>query len=956
MASSGDIADNEVLATQVGFDLDAAWDGLVRQNRFSQAMVGVRYEFPTKLSDNLISHNGIGVIATVNSDVSGLGFQPGTLPNRITKNTVGVELTGRMQNQSIFENITGVVGTGNLVSQSLETANVIQSNQVGINTTGAIRFQRIARNGVGIQAANNQSIQNNLVYRNNLSIEVVGKSQVNIEANTFYTPFGTHVKLTGASEHVHLLGNIFWTEDGYNIYVANDSTTGFASDYNLLHTSGNGKIAFWTKDFNDILDWQEDVARFDLNSIGRTVVNPTWSDPRFVSRDRDDYRLFSQVARQRFSSPAIDAGLTMVPAEPADIGAYSGTALDVAQPAHLVLISPDLYEDWHRDRAIAIRWQSFGNSSNSPINIDLYQDTVAGPVWIANIATGVADTGQYAWKASESGIAYGTYGLRIQVSFTNNKTVLSRSTETFTVPESGQDFFVNNNSTVGDDLTSAVGNNRNTGKLPSLPKPYPNNVLRNYSLTTGDNLWVDTGDYALLNPLVISSDKDLGGDDQGFTMQGAFGGPLTVLSHANPLTAAPVVSIKKANDITVTDMVLTGGTHGLALQDGSVGAKLLRVTATENSVDGIYTQVDTQVKAMDEVTATNNGGSGIKVEGLISSISNSTIKDNAATGLVLVEPGPVEVTRNVIANNVGPNSDGVSITSSHPQSVYLGREDLALQDGNRIFGNGRHGVNLQGNVIVAGNTIYGQTAPNASGIVVAGDAVVRENIVHSNTHGITANGPATLVNNRVYNHNGVGLKLTGANAHQNVVYSNNIGIQSHASVLQNNLIYDNNLIGVDVAGSSGSAVVNNTIHQQNGQAIQLGGTNTSTQLRNNLVWAQGGQAIATTPAAFAGTTSNYNNYYLTSGATLADWGGTQVVSLAAFQALAGTDSASYSLDPSFVNPTEAMESSVMSILPVMVAMTTSICKAPLEHSREVPLHQWPATVELVCLRMLAVLG
>ncbi len=36
--------------------------------------------------------------------------------------------------------------------------------------------------------------------------------------------------------------------------------TGFASDYNLLHTSGNGKIAYGPKDFDDILDWKEDVA------------------------------------------------------------------------------------------------------------------------------------------------------------------------------------------------------------------------------------------------------------------------------------------------------------------------------------------------------------------------------------------------------------------------------------------------------------------------------------------------------------------------------------------------------------------------------------------------------------------------------------------------------------------------------------------------------------------------
>ena len=69
-----------------------------------------------------------------------------------------------------------------------------------------------------------------------------------------------------------------------------------------------GNWVYWTKDFTDILDWQADVARFDLHSVGTTVVDPRWSESRFVDRSRDDYRLFDPVAGQRFTSPSIDAG------------------------------------------------------------------------------------------------------------------------------------------------------------------------------------------------------------------------------------------------------------------------------------------------------------------------------------------------------------------------------------------------------------------------------------------------------------------------------------------------------------------------------------------------------------------------------------------------------------------------------------------------------------------------
>ena len=79
-----------------------------------------------------------------------------------------------------------------------------------------------------------------------------------------------------------MLHNTLWTEDGYDLFVANDSQTGFFSDFNNLYATGTGKVGFWTRDFFDVLDWQADIARFDLHSFGATVVNPDWARPRFV--------------------------------------------------------------------------------------------------------------------------------------------------------------------------------------------------------------------------------------------------------------------------------------------------------------------------------------------------------------------------------------------------------------------------------------------------------------------------------------------------------------------------------------------------------------------------------------------------------------------------------------------------------------------------------------------------
>ena len=155
-------------------------------------------------------------------------------------------------------------------------------------------------------ASSNQLISNNVLSGNALGIQVSGKSVTRIVANTMFTRLGDNVRIIGASSEIELRNNILWTADGYDIYVSDNSTKGFFSDFNALFTTGAGKIGYWTKDFTDILDWQQDIYRFDLNSIGTTSVNPTDAQPQFFNASRDDFRVFTTTASQRLTSPTID--------------------------------------------------------------------------------------------------------------------------------------------------------------------------------------------------------------------------------------------------------------------------------------------------------------------------------------------------------------------------------------------------------------------------------------------------------------------------------------------------------------------------------------------------------------------------------------------------------------------------------------------------------------------------
>ena len=190
------------------------------------------------------------------------------------------------------------------------------------------------------------------------------------------------------------------------------------------------------------------------------------------------------------------------------------------------------------------------------MRIDLYQDGPNGPQFLKNITPGAPDTGSYAWIPAESGIAYGTHGLRIEVSLVGSPSVFDRGTEPFAVPENTNTFFVNGATVSPGGLTTAAGSNRNTGKLASSPKPYPNNILRIYTVGANQTLSVDAGDYPLLAPLVISNTSGVG-DDEGFTFTGPTNAATPAVLHlANPLTQAPVVEITGADFVTMTHLTL----------------------------------------------------------------------------------------------------------------------------------------------------------------------------------------------------------------------------------------------------------------------------------------------------------------------------------------------------------------------------------------------------------------
>ncbi|HEY9106279.1 MAG TPA: right-handed parallel beta-helix repeat-containing protein, partial [Roseateles sp.] len=311
--TSGRIRGNTIIGGSIGLDIAAAFSGLIDGNRISGAQTGVRYAASAALSGNVIASNKVGVRASVAGD-QGLGFVAGSGVNQIQDNETGLVLVNAsMQRQDISGSIVGVTGSGLLGGLSLDLAVHLHGNQRGVaNFIGNVQYSRFTANQIAIDvtaAMGGLKVQHNVFDRNaQAGLLITGTTDVRIAQNSFYAATGDNIHLQGGTKNVEIQGNILWAEGGYDIFVANDSQAGFFSDYNNLYKSGNGKLVFWTKAFADVLDWQMDVARYDLHSIGATAVNPDWARPRFVDAAAGDFRLTDVVAGLRASSPDIDAG------------------------------------------------------------------------------------------------------------------------------------------------------------------------------------------------------------------------------------------------------------------------------------------------------------------------------------------------------------------------------------------------------------------------------------------------------------------------------------------------------------------------------------------------------------------------------------------------------------------------------------------------------------------------
>ena len=1073
--SSGRIARNHLTTINV----TASFDGLIEDNDIGGFAVGVRYEAPATFSGNRIAHSEIGVIVNLDNDELGFGFVEDAEPNQISNNEIGVRIDdGRMQRQEIFDNEIGATGTGVFGPDDLQNANRLSHNVVGAQFNGTVQFNQFHNNQLHVRSQSGQAITHNVMSGDGESaIEVAGSSRVLISDNTIYARSGDAVHLKSESSEVEVRGNILWAETGHSIYVAEDSQSGFFSDFNVLHRGSEGTLVhFDNLDFDDILDWQQDVNRFDLHSQGTTVVNPLSAMPRLKNRFHGDFRDLSQFnswpdasvdvndarddvgAQHDFANlltnPDFEDGLTgwttnsqaavqssaPLPFEgqsyfaagdvavgearqiidlvaagysageldsrtltiafgarvrsgnqtqpgqaqvtivflnengdaigeatdvhsetadrwhlnggradvPAgirrlrfefagsrggdqandvfldhafvrvmpqsfgpDVGAFSGDSFDRSSTSipRIVLQSPNLYVDWERDRPHDIRWESFGNGTNSAVRIELFQDGVNGPSLVKSIAQTTEDDGSFLWTPANDNIAYGTHGLRISVTLVANSVVLDRSIEAFSVPENSASFFVNDQSVVGDEYATAPGSNRNTGRTANSPKSNPVTLLRTYILGPTHTLFVDDGSYQLHSPIVLSG-AGVRGDDEGFILTGPAGETnSTQFKYPHPAITGPMMELDDADSMTIRHLELRDGPLGLLVGNGSTNLSATDLVVRGHSGDGIRVEGDSTGTVLKRLIVAQNEGHGI-FGFSIAEISDSTVEDNWQDGIHIEQAGSFRIENNRVQRN--HKSGIVAYSPSSANAGIIGNDDLALKRGNIVHHNRETGILASSGITVAGNIVFGHLATDHAGIMLS-NAIARRNIVFDNFFGIHADTfHSQISENRVYdNRIGIGDSSFEPNVQRNVVYSNETGIHIgplnsqftiHAATVTNNLVYGN--AGRAILANSlapGSRLSNNTIDQPHGDGIVLEGRSVGAVLRDNIVWVNSGRGLVVSEDSQSDFDSDFNLIYATGSGRVGRWQNRDRDTLAAWRNASGEDLNSLSTDPLFVD-------------------------------------------------------
>jgi parallel beta-helix repeat protein len=285
---------------------------------------------------------------------------------------------------------------------------------------------------------------------------------------------------------------------------------------------------------------------------------------------------------------------------------------------------------------------------------------------------------------------------------------------------------------------------------------------------------------------------------------------------------------------------------------------------------------------------------------------------DAPIAFVAAGPG-VTVTGGVHGFSVSGRSwieiRGFDVTATSDAGIYLSGSSNVTVEGDHVSYSGQpsSGLTSQGvyvtsttGSVIADNTVDHNTD---SGIYLKNGSTgndVRANVVFANASQYSRIAP------------GIDVRSGPNTVEANVSYGNeDSGIQVYAGAADNllfdNVTYANGDHGIDVNASPGQRIVSNTVYDNVTAGINVEGGSTGASLANNVSVDNGIDSPRTSgnlrvdSQSAPGTTLDYDLVWLRTSGTMASWGSSGYLSLAAFRTASGTEAAGLQADPRWVS-------------------------------------------------------
>ncbi|KKL74058.1 hypothetical protein LCGC14_2068690, partial [marine sediment metagenome] len=690
--------------------------------------------------------------------------------------------------------------------------------------------------------------------------------------------------------------------------------------------ASEGKVGYWQGTRTDLSAWQFATFRDgDSLSADPLFVDPAGADAT-IGYDRvgsgnfgddDDFHVQSTYGSyydevwtpQAADSPAIDGGdLADAYAEepPANgdrinQGAYGNTdQASKSPPVYIQVLSPNGSEKLRVDGGEMILWRSGG----AGIWVDIYftaNGDAAEPsrVWTP-VAEDVLNDGNFAWNPDTATGA----GL-IRIVDSADPGITDDSDNLFVIGPAGNDYYINipdDPNLLDNEYTSTSGDNTNSGTDPAAPMASLRALLAAYDLDPGDTVWVDTGTYDLVATV------DIGTQDEGVTIRGPVGViNEAIIDRGNP--GFSVIALDNADDVTIRNLTVRGGYHGIYLNNGSSYFTADTVEARNSKQTGIYVAdaASDYATITDSVFyGTTGSGNTDQNRGIDLRGHHPTVTDNyffhtpgsVGDGAYLYDISTAVVTGNHAYNNyTGIYIYGVQFTLSgnfaHDNNTGLSLYDTdsALYSpvhGNEVYDNTLTGIFSNGYEDIYDNDVHDNSGTGIS-TSSARWRTVRDNDSYDNVDGIRIL-KGLVADNRVWGNSNAGIYATnyGSLIEGNVSYGNAYGVYVSTDwenvTVRNNLIYNNSTRGIEINNAmlygTGVDVVNNTVYEPAADAVYVTNSSKHAHLRNNILWADGGYELYVADNSQTGFTSEANLFYGQAGdflywqqdfASLVDW-------------------------------------------------------------------------------------